>query len=783
MAKRVVAKKKPSPKQPEIKKTAPEPPIAAPDPETVHLTTKSRRIVLPAANSLVPNLMQPAMQWTYVVRSRQRWSATPSSIEDQAKAARDFLGNCGVDDEALKAIALSELVEVSVNWSGNEAQGWAPRILPWEYVIAGATRSLRKELPLTVTRHLNRFKDRAMPVESPIERVLFVVSEPGKLRHKYEFDSERRLVKAAFDGKKWAQLDSPTEAELRSKISSFKPDLVHLAGFDSHQAIDELPDDELSEGKSSNEVRDGCVLSGPTGPKSVNAEELAGILAADGHRPKLVSLNIRNSAARIAPLVVGAGASAAIGFQDIFNDELAEMFFSVLYTRLGRSGDKLHKAFRLAWERVRTEPAHSQGTGIALWSAVSAFPAAPEQQAPQIDAEAERREAQPQPKVYVDAATVKADELEKWISVKLEPPEELNYSMLHNQCSLFKKFVVHAPHESIRNVQVHVSLSAGSESAVYDRTLNIDSPSHDLNIDVHVPLTSSITRSVHESVQTSLFAEVKWGDHVVYRDTKPVRLTPVDQWRDTDTDRKWLPSFIFPRDAAVTHLVDIAQRYVQVVRDDPGAGFDGYQGFEPGRQDSTVEVDLQVQAIWAAIIHEMRLGYINPPPGYSSKLDSQRLRTPTMIARDHSGTCIDLALFLAACLELIDVYPVIFMLNGHAFPGYWRDESYHADFTRAHPGGIENIVRADHFKSEIAGAQTVPWYLGKSTYEEIVQLVNDGKLVPIETVRLTEHTGFYEAVEAGKEALSEKSEFAGMVDVALAREKQVTPLPILGEQS
>jgi hypothetical protein len=117
--------------------------------------------------------------------------------------------------------------------------------------------------------------------------VLFVVSEPGKLRDKYEFDSERRLVKAAFDGKEWAQLDSPTEAELRSKISSFKPDLVHLAGFDSHQAIDELPNDEMSQGKSSNEVRDGYVLSGPTGPKSVNAEELAGILAADGHHPKL----------------------------------------------------------------------------------------------------------------------------------------------------------------------------------------------------------------------------------------------------------------------------------------------------------------------------------------------------------------------------------------------------------------------------------------------------------------------------------------------------------------
>jgi hypothetical protein len=532
MAKRVVARKKPSPKKSEIKEAAPKPPVAAvdpgKDPELVRLTFNStpgstpdsrRTIVLPAANSRIPNLMQSAMQWTYVVRSRQRWSATPNSIEDQAKAARDFLTkDCGVDDETLKAIALSGLVEVSINWSGEEAQGWAPRILPWEYVIAGATRSLRKEIPLTVTRHLNRFNDKVPPVESPIEKVLFVASAPGKLRNRYEFNSERRLIEAAFKGKECEALDSPTAAELGDKITSFKPDLVHLAGFDTHQAFDELHDDEPSKGKSSNELRDGYVISGPTGPEFVNAEELARILTAGGHPPKLVSLNIRNSAARIAPLLVSEGVSAAIGFQDIFNDELAEMFFSVLYTRLAEPEGKLHKAFRSAWERVRTEPAHSQGTGIALWSAISA----------------EKREAklEQQSKSYVDAATVKADELEKWISVVIEPPKDLNYSILHNQPSLFnqsalfKKFVIYAPQQSLRNVQVHVSLSTGPESAVYDQMLNIDYPSHDLGLDVHVPLTSSITRSVHESVQTSLFVEVKWGDYLVYRNTHSVRLTP-----------------------------------------------------------------------------------------------------------------------------------------------------------------------------------------------------------------------------------------------------------------
>ena len=154
-----------------------------------------------------------------------------------------------------------------------------------------------------------------------------------------------------------------------------------------------------------------------------------------------------------------------------------------------------------------------------------------------------------------------------------------------------------------------------------------------------------------------------------------------------------------------------------------------------------------------------------------------------MIARSHSGTCIDLALFFASCLELVDIYPVVFLLDAHAFPGYWRASDYHQAFTEAHPLGIQDIVRADSTTTSVSGAQGEAWLLGKATYDEIVQYVNAGKLVPLETVRLTENCGFWEAIDAGRDNLRPKREFAAMVDIALARENQVTPLPILGDNS
>ena len=51
---------------------------------------------------------------------------------------------------------------------------------------------------------------------------------------------------------------------------------------------------------------------------------------------------------------------------------------------------------------------------------------------------------------------------------------------------------------------------------------------------------------------------------------------------------------------------------------------------------------------------------------------SQRIRTPSEIVAGGFGTCIDLALLFASCLEAVEIYPVVFLLNDHAFPGYWR---------------------------------------------------------------------------------------------------------------
>ena len=79
-------------------------------------------------------------------------------------------------------------------------------------------------------------------------------------------------------------------------------------------------------------------------------------------------------------------------------------------------------------------------------------------------------------------------------------------------------------------------------------------------------------------------------------------------------------------------------------------------------------------------------------------------------------------------------------------------------------------------------AQRDPWIIEKENYREVVQYVNAGKLVLLEiglSHRKFRISGMQSRPVA--ENLARQREFHSMVDIALAREKQVTPLPLLGE--
>jgi len=723
-----------------------------------------------------------AMRWTYVLRARERWLSSSDASNSREEQATRTLKGFGLKDAELEALARAPRIVVRMPYT-SEREGWQGRIFPWEYLLSKATRRYRivDNHRFTVMREVVT-QVPAIWQKSRQPSLLYVQSAPGGLRQTWDFSAETKRLKRALGGVRLIELKDPSWQQLHDVVKQHRPDLIHLSGFDNLGGLkalrDLVPDHEAVEAEigpmrldevlaRESSVPDGMLLAGEAaGVAVIGAQRLTEALGAGGDRcAYFVSASLENSAARTAALIVAEGAAlSAVGFQDAVENQLADFFFELVYSQLDQAVWNLPLAFESAWLRARKEPRATRATGVTLWMGAPLNEVAFTHGEP---AAAELRDAGTLPRLQA------------------VPEEELNYAVLHNNGRLFRQIVVERGSAKADDwLSVDVELQLGPEQARWRKRFSAGETRFDLSSEVHVPLTAALMRSLQEAVNSTLMVQLSHNDKVLTRDSHRLRLLPVDQWRDNDKDGQWLPSFVLPRDPAVVGAVELAQRYVRVLRDNPAAGFEGYQAAPSTEEEQLREVDLQVQAIWSALLHEWRLGYINPPPSYSSKLDSQRLRTPSTVLGGRAGTCIDLALLFAACLELIDVYPVIFLLNGHALPGYWRHNSFQADYLAVSGDSAHGAMAgaADHNSS--ASLQRYAWQaVGHAPYREVRQLIRARRLVPIETVRLTEHCGFVEAVEAGIDALAEADDFHSVLDIVTARMNGITPLPIVEERS
>jgi hypothetical protein len=703
------------------------------------------------------DLTEVADKWMEFLNNHTAWNRSPSAGNDLERASLSELGKLGfkVESDDIRKLANAGLAEVRLEAGDNN--GGAPARIPWEFLLSSATRRYRSQV-LIVIRHFVCSK--STQVDTVPERLLVVKSNPGYIAYYYPddtLDHEQDNV-AGNLGSDPYKCSNPTQVELLAKVKESDPHVVHLAGIDAMQGKELQEQEEDAEPIA--ETQDAMILKGANdSPVPVSSEKLAEAICAGDKCPILVACNFYRSSS-IAARIVEGGAQTAIGFQSEIDDVQAEVFYFNFYLAWRLSNWKMLDAFKLALNEMMKEAAYQvRFAGVVLWSRNSLLDP--------LRSEYARGRSQTPPhqptKQLFNSFQDERNKLtnvidgQKAIVAIVSPLPELNYSLLHNNRSLFHYFYVRKVPVlgQIKNVRVELELQAGQEPIKFETRKDMKYTIWALHDEIRIQLTATLLRSIRESIYSSLHIKVSIAADVVYESTHRINLLPVDQWQDDPLNRKWLPSFVLPRDAAVIRIVDAAQKFLISLADDPHAGFSGYQTPDEG-------VDVQVQAIWYALIEDFSLEYVNPPPSFTR--DSQRLRTPSDVLDARRGTCIDLALLLASCLEYIDVHPFIFLLEGHAFVGYMRREE------------AASVIR--EWVIWNAKSEEDNWMLGKEFYSTLIELVQMGDIVPIETVLVTQRRGFWDAVAEGGANLRSKSEFEFLVDVKMARANAVTPLPI-----
>ncbi|WP_196249895.1 hypothetical protein [Rhodococcoides fascians] len=171
-----------------------------------------------------------------------------------------------------------------------------------------------------------------------------------------------------------------------------------------------------------------------------------------------------------------------------------------------------------------------------------------------------------------------------------------------------------------------------------------------------------------------------WGEDINL--DAPIRVLAHNEWFNAPVFFDSLAAFVQPNTRAVNSVLDAASNLLGSATGDPSLG-----GYQKGPERAA-----QIAAgIYEALRHQ-QIRYIDPPASFEHT--GQKIRTTAQVLDERFGTCIDLAVTYAACLEAVGIRPVIWLIQGHAFAGFMRDETQLAHSTITEPNALIDLVES-----------------------------------------------------------------------------------------
>lgn len=323
-------------------------------------------------------------------------------------------------------------------------------------------------------------------------------------------------------------------------------------------------------------------------------------------------------------------------------------------------------------------------------------------------------------------------------TVHLEYLPCINYAMIHN----------HVPScnfcELMNNDEVdwnHIKVSIDGELIKYSESiLEIIPKGQNVQINsLEISPESGKLIELTEGIDTHFNLTITISDEIAHQQTFPIKLMAYDQWTGASIMPELLVTFVTPNHPILSRISVKASQFLE--KWTGSSALDEYQTQNPNR------VRAQVAAIYEALRSESLI-YSTVPASFETM--GQRIRLVDNVLTSKLGTCIDLTLLYASCLEANGIHPLLVLLKGHIFVGAWLTEDiYH---------------------------QTVgddASFLLKGSANGI------SDIVLVETTALTssQNISFEEAVTTAQRELKEESNFELFIDVYRCRLDKIRPLP------
>lgn len=255
----------------------------------------------------------------------------------------------------------------------------------------------------------------------------------------------------------------------------------------------------------------------------------------------------------------------------------------------------------------------------------------------------------------------------------------------------------------------------------------------------NLTLSANYFTQLTERLSGNLKIEITAEAEPIFCQTYPIDILAYDQWGGLNVLPEMLAAFITPNHMAISPIIKRAASILGQWTGNPS--LDEYQSRTPDR------VRKQMAAIYTAIA-EQQIIYSTVPASFEEY--GQRVRLADSVMAQKLGTCLDMALLYASCLEAIGLNALIVITQGHAFAGAWLVPETFPDPT------IDDVS-----------------LLTKRTAEGIYDIT----LVETTYMNMGHSSDFDDAVKKANGKLADGNNFLLAIDIKRARYSGVRPIP------
>ena len=262
---------------------------------------------------------------------------------------------------------------------------------------------------------------------------------------------------------------------------------------------------------------------------------------------------------------------------------------------------------------------------------------------------------------------------------------------------------------------------------------------------LRIEAKKDVLLSSTEATDTVFTLKLSIGGEEQMRQELPIRMLAYEEWAGIGIMPELLAAFVTPNHPLLSRVITEAAKYLE--RWTGSSSMDAYQTQDRNR------VRMQVASIYEALRGE---GIVYSEPMASFEQRGQRIRLVDRVLTEKLGTCLDTTVLMASCFEAIGLFPIVVIMEGHAFVGAWLNEQFY---------------------SQDVGDDAS--YLLKQSADGVNNLV----LVESTCITSSSPMTFDDAVAAADKKLRMDQQFRCFIDIRRCRLDNVRPLPVrvLGE--